>query len=260
VCLILFAWQAHDDYPLVVAANRDEFYQRASATAGFWLDHPHVLAGRDLEGGGSWMGVTRGGRFAAVTNYRDPADARGKEARSRGDLVRAFLAGQDSAQAYVAGVERTGGAYRGFNLLAGDGESLWYHSNCGGPARRLDPGVYGLSNHLLDTDWPKVSTGRQRLREALHPAPSADALFSLLADAVPAEDAALPSTGVPLERERLLSPARIVSDTYGTRCSTVLLAHREGGWRYAERSWGPQGVEGRIVRHAFRVAPQNPVR
>ncbi len=251
MCLILIAWQAHADYPLVVAANRDEYYRRPSATARFWEDHPHILAGRDLEGFGTWMGVTRDSRFAAVTNFRDPDDPRGNGARSRGELVSGFLEGSDSAPDYMAGVARERDAYRGFNLLAGDGRELWYYSNCGDLPRRLAPGVYGLSNHLLDTDWPKVRTGRSGLRTVLHPAPATDSLFALLASAEPALDHELPETGVGLDRERMLSSARIVSDSYGTRCSTVLLGHRDGVMQYAERTWGPLGADGGIVRHTF---------
>ena len=253
MCLILVAWRAHEGYPLVVAANRDEHHARPSAQAGFWQDAPQVLAGRDLEGQGTWMGMTRDGRFAAVTNFRETAGTPAREARSRGTLVSRFLTGRMSAQAYVQAISAELGEYRGFNLLAGDGEALWYCSNRGGEAGALAPGVYGLSNHLLDTDWPKVRIGKRRLAQALSPAPNADALLRLLADPHPPLDHELPDTGVGLERERMLGPARIVSSLYGTRCSTVLLQRGDGQAEYAEKTWLPEGTEGALLRHTLRL-------
>ncbi len=253
MCLIAIAYRAHAEFPLVVAANRDEFYARPTEQAAFWRDRPAVLAGRDLEGSGTWLGVTRGGRFAAVTNFRDPADVRAN-ALSRGTLVSRFLEGDTSAAEFLSGVEADAGAYRGFNLLAGDGEALYYYSNRAGAPQRLEPGIYGLSNHLLDTPWPKVEIARARLREAIAPRPATEPLFAMMADTATAPESALPQTGMAPERERMLSAARIVSSSYGTRCSTVLLQSTDGGTRFAERTYGPEGVELDTVNYEFSRA------
>jgi uncharacterized protein with NRDE domain len=166
MCLILVAWRVHPDYPLVVAANRDEFFARSTAPVAFWKDAPQVLAGRDLEAGGTWMGVTRNGRFAALTNFRDPAQNR-KGVPSRGGLVADFLTGDEAPQDYLERIASLGKQCNGYNLLVSDGTELWWSSNIGGAARRLEPGVYGVSNHLLDTPWPKVGAGKTALVTAL---------------------------------------------------------------------------------------------
>lgn len=253
MCLIALAHRLHPGFPLVVAANRDEFYARPTAAAAFWEDQPDILAGRDLECMGTWLGVTRGGRFAAVTNYRDPADAR-TGVESRGTLVSRFLGGSMSAGQFFSDVAAHGDAYRGFNLLASDGTDLYSYSNRAGAPRRLEPGIYGLSNHLLDTPWSKVRIARDRLRAALEPAPALEPLFSLLADTNTSSDSELPQTGVGHERERLLSAARIVSESYGTRCSTVVLQVSDGRVQFAERTYGPEGVELSTVRYEFGAA------
>jgi uncharacterized protein with NRDE domain len=253
VCLILLAWHAHPEYPLVVAANRDEIHTRPSAPAGFWEDHPEILGGRDLECLGTWMGVTRAGKFAAVTNYRDPDGVAGGTV-SRGLLASSFLQNGESAAEFVSGLEQDGAAYRGFNFLAGDRDELWWVSNRGAAARKLEPGVHGLSNHLLDTPWPKVTRGKERLARALELSPAVDSLMALLADASIAPDAELPDTGVGLERERMLSAARIVSPVYGTRCSTVLLLGRTGRVRFAERGYDAAGNGGVTLQYELRLA------
>lgn len=253
MCLIAVAYRVHPDYPLVVAANRDEFYARPTAQAAFWEDQPSILAGRDLECMGTWLGMTRTGRFAAVTNFRDPADQRAS-AESRGTLVSRFLSGTDTAGAFLGDVDANAGAYRGFNLLASDGQDLYYYSNRGAAKRRLAPGVYGLSNHLLDTPWPKVRRAREKLEAALQPEPATESLFALMADTGVAPESELPETGVGPERERMLSAARIVSSTYGTRCSTVLTVSKAGAVRFAERTYGPEGVELDTARYEFGLA------
>ena len=159
MCLILFAWRMHKDYPLVIAANRDEFHARPTERLAFWQNRPDVLAGRDIEAGGTWMGITRSGRFAALTNYRELAD-RDRAGRSRGLLVSECLTDEAPAEASVTRATAEGEAYRGFNLLAADREALWWTSNRGAGPLRLAPGLYGLSNHLLETPWPKVVRGR----------------------------------------------------------------------------------------------------
>jgi uncharacterized protein with NRDE domain len=258
MCLIAVAWKAHPAVRLVVAANRDEFYARAAAPAAWWADAPHVLAGRDLREGGTWMGVTRAGRFAAVTNFRDPGLAQRPDAPSRGALVADFLRGTADAEAYARELSVRAGAYNGFNLLVGDEGGLFYLSNRAEGVRRLEPGVYGLSNHLLDTPWPKVVRARQAMADALAAADAASdgwesGLWEMLADRVIAADDDLPDTGVGAERERLLSPPFIRSDVYGTRASTVLTMAHDGAVRFVERSVAP-GEEGWTeARHAFRI-------
>ena len=243
MCLIAFAYRCHPRYRLIVAANRDEFYRRPTAPAAFWPECPQVLAGRDLEQGGTWFGVTRGGRFAALTNYRDPA-AQKADARSRGELVREYLCGGREPTAYLEQVRAAGGEYNGFNLLAGDGDGLWYCSNRGAALEEVSPGIHGLSNHLLDTPWPKVAKAKAGMAACLAGPDDAlpAALFVLLADAVPAPDVSLPDTGVGLAWERTLSPVFIASPDYGTRSSTVLLAGYDGRIRFFERTW-PAGFE-----------------
>lgn len=252
MCLIAIAHKVHAGFPLVVAANRDEFYGRPTAQAAFWEDEPGILAGRDLECMGTWLGVTRGGRFAAVTNYRDAADQR-KSAESRGTIVSRFLADAMPAAEFVGNLASNAGAYRGFNLLASDGAELFAYSNRDGGPRRLEPGIYGLSNHLLDTPWPKVRMVRERLADALKPAPATEPLFAMLGDTGTAPEAELPQTGVGLDREKMLSSARIVSTTYGTRCSTVVLQGADGRMQFAERTYGPEGVEEDTARFDFRL-------
>lgn len=252
MCLIALAHRVHPDYPLVVAANRDELYARPTAQASFWQDQRSILAGRDLECMGTWLGVTTRGRFAAVTNFRDPADARAS-AESRGTLVSRFLETDVPAAQFVEQVARNADAYRGFNFLASDGTELYSYSNRHGRPQRLEPGIYGLSNHLLDTPWLKVRLARARLKEALTPAPSTEPLFTLLADTDFAPETELPDTGVGQERERMLSAARIVSDAYGTRCSTVLIQGADRTLSFAERTFGEQGAEQETVRYEFRL-------
>ena len=242
MCLIAFAYKVHPRYSLVVAANRDEFYRRPTAPADYWPECPGMLAGRDLEQGGTWLGVTRDGRFAALTNYRDPAANR-PDARSRGELVRNYLCGALAAQEYLERVRADGGDYNGFNLLAGDAGGLWYYANRMDTVAAVAPGVHGLSNHLLDTPWPKVAKAKAGLAACLagRDEDLAAGVFALLADEAPAPDAALPDTGVGLAWERTLSPVFIASADYGTRSSTVVLLGG-GGTRFAERSW-PEGAE-----------------
>jgi uncharacterized protein with NRDE domain len=252
MCLIVLAVDSHPRHRLVAAANRDEFYARPTAPAAWWSDAPDVLAGRDLREGGTWMGVTRAGRFAAITNYREMTPHR--SAPSRGALVADFLRGRMDARAYAEEVAARGAAYNGFNLLVGDGEGVFYVSNRAEGVRRLEPGVYGLSNALLDTPWPKVLRARAAMRSVLS-SPGADGwesgLWEMLGDRVTAADDHLPDTGVGADRERLLSAPFIASDGYGTRASTVLTIGRDGEVTFVERSTAPGGPG--EARHRFRV-------
>lgn len=237
MCLIVVGWHAHPDLPLVVTANRDEFYARPSAPAGRWPDHPQILGGRDLEAGGTWLGFAESGRFAAVTNVREPGTPKGS--RSRGGLTRDFLLGEQHAADYLAAID--GQVYSGFNLLVADRDSLWYCSNRNGSPRPLAPGIYGLSNHLLDTPWPKLLSARQRFAGAMAALPDTKPLFDILADDEIITDEHLPRTGVSLEWERRLSAIFVRSENYGTRASTVLTLARDGAIRLEERSFGPYG-------------------
>lgn len=253
MCLILLAWRAHPDYPLVVAANRDEFFARPTAPTAFWPEAPHVLAGRDLEAGGTWLGVSRNGRFAALTNYRDPA--RNKiGAPSRGELVSRFLTGLQSPAAYLEELEFCADRYNGFNLVFGDPGGLWCFSNCGEGERQLAPGVYGLSNHLLDTPWPKVARGKSALNAALRALPDERPLFALLRNDSIAPDEALPRTGVSLEWERLLSAAFVRMPGYGTRSATVLLMDQSGKVRYIEQGFLPDAILGERREFSFAIS------
>ena len=218
MCLIVLAWRVRPDIPLIVAANRDEFHARPAQRAGFWKDHPGILGGRDLEANGTWMGVSRSGRFAAVTNYRGGKDANAKE--SRGALVATFLQDSFSSGKYIASLKPAD--YSGFNLLVADREELWWLSNRDGGSRKLEPGCYALGNLLLDT--PEVMDVRTRFKEV----PAAfEPLFGLLAT------------------------AKIVAPEYGTRCSTVLLANRDGRLEFAERAFDPSGADGSTLRYEF---------
>ncbi len=237
MCLILFSYQQNPRYPLIVAANRDEFYERPTAPAHFWEDSPSVLAGRDLKAGGTWLGVTRSGRFAALTNYREPGHNR-PDAVSRGDLVADFLAGSDTPDAYAHQVHARGERFNGFNLLVADVNELWYVSNRGGRPHALSPGLYGLSNHLLNTPWPKVERGKVWLADATRsPLIAPEPIFRQLADTSEAPDEDLPATGVPLEVERMLSSTCIVSSNYGTRASTLVMFNAGGTLSFRERSF-----------------------
>ena len=255
MCLILVAWQTHPDYPLVVAANRDEFFARPSQPASFWPEAPGVLAGRDLEAGGTWLGVTRGQAFAAITNFRDgrrPSDG----TPSRGRLVADFLTNDIDPGRYLQQVEARMAEFNGFNLLVGDRHRLGYLSNraAGQGVRWLAPGIYGLSNHLLDTPWPKLTSAKAAFAEALERLPDTGAFFELLADDEIVPDEHLPETGVPLPWERVLSAVFVKSPDYGTRAGTVLARHRNGQLAFVERGFAQNAVRLGEVREVFQSA------
>ncbi len=224
MCLIIFALDAHPSYKLIVAANRDEFYDRPASPADFWKDHPDILAGRDLKEKGTWLGVTRQGKFAAITNYRDPASFM-FDADSRGKLVKDFLCGKKSAEKFIEKISSHGAKYNGYNLILQDNAGFYYYSNRGGHKQKMPAGIYGISNHLLDTPWPKVVRAKKLMKEALKYKGSAleDVLFALLADRHFPPLEKLPSTGVDKDWEKVLSPIFIKSPNYGTRSSAVVL-------------------------------------
>lgn len=246
MCLAVFAWQSHPDYPLVVAANRDEFYARRTRPAAWWGQSVSLLGGRDEEAGGTWFGVNRRGRFALVTNVRSPAE-RNPHAPSRGALVVAALQATDPAGTWLAGAVERARALNGFNLLVGDSlalrdrrtvPELHYHSNRldAGP-RRITPGIYGLSNAFLDTPWPKLTRSVARFACQIAQRVDPESLLALMADRDVARDTELPSTGVPLDWERALSAVQIRANGYGTRATTILAVRADGLVTFVERSF-----------------------
>jgi len=243
MCLVLLAWRAHPDYPLVFAGNRDESYDRPSASAGFWAHDTRVFGGRDLEKGGTWLGVTLSGRIAAVTNYRDGTAAK-TASHSRGELTASFLRGDDEPRAYLEQVAPIAAGYGGFTLIVGNPDGMFCLSNRSPGVQELAPGVHGLSNHLLDTPWPKIKRGKQRLSELLESGETKllEGLFRALTDRTVAPDADLPDSGVGIQRERELSPAFVAGDRYGTRASTVMLVSRRNEMVFVERSFGARGA------------------
>jgi uncharacterized protein with NRDE domain len=256
MCLILFAWRAHPRYELVLAANRDEFHDRAAAPAAFWPDQPEVLAGRDLEAGGAWLGITRKGRFAAVTNYREAARPAAGGGRSRGLLVSEALNTRKRPHELARALAVTGSDYHGFNLLLGRPGELVYLSNRGAKPQAVAAGMHGLSNHLLDTDWPKVAAGRDRLAALLSVDDiDTEALFGLLADTRPVGGKLPDGAAARLAPENLARQLFIRSPVYGTRCSTVLLLDRAGGVRFEERRFDQDGRPAGTARFTFPLDP-----
>lgn len=250
MCLLAIAWQVHAEYPLVVSANRDEFLARGSQKAHFWPDYPDVFAGRDVEGQGSWMGISRRGRFAAVTNIRNPANNK-SDAKSRGLLVSQFLQDSGSAVHYCQQLQAQSHLYNGYNFVAFDGESLVYQSNANAQPQVLSPGSYAISNATLDISWPKTRSALEKLENWLqHPGPVKE-LAQLLNDRSVVADELLPATGVSLELERMLSAEFIDSPEYGTRCSTGFLVRVSGQAEYCEISHDIDGAESMQVIPAF---------
>lgn len=251
MCLIFFAIDSHTEFPLIVAANRDEYFQRPTLPLHAW-DNSSIIAGKDLTGGGTWMGITPTGRFAALTNFRDPRETV-NHPLSRGLLVRGFLESQDSASDYLEAVINDGHRYPGFNLVAGKGTELWYVSNreSRGP-QQLGPGIHGLSNHLMNTPWPKVTEGKRRLGNILSAQQESltDTLFALMNHREPAPDHALPDTGVGMPLEKILSSRFIAAPmlNYGTRCSTLFMLDSQGKRHLFEKTWNRHGEEDEQIK------------
>ena len=244
MCLLVLAWRVHPHYPLVVAANRDEFHERPAAALAPWPPPVQILAGRDLRANGTWLALDRERRFGVVTNFRELQRPR-PAAPSRGELIPAYLAAPGSPQGFFSALQAKAHEYSGFNLLLADRESLWYGSNRATPfARALAPGVYGLSNESLDTPWPKLQRVRRGFEDWLHAAPQAEPgrLFALLGDRTRvSDDAELPDTGLSREWERVLSSPFVQDADYGTRCSTVLMLESSGACYLGERRFDAQG-------------------
>src|SRR6185436_979199 len=253
MCLLVLAWKHHPRYRLILAGNRDEFHDRPAAPLNWWHDDPRILGGRDLKAQGTWLGVARSGRFGVVTNYRDlkaPVDG----APSRGLLVPRFLTGATSPKEFLDDLRGAAPRYSGFNLLVGGTRSLYYFSNRGpNTPTALTPGVYGLSNHLLDTPWPKLARTRERFTALLSQSEIApEDLFTMLADREQASAADLPSTGLPEDWERVVSAPFIVNERYGTRCSSVLFVERNGRTVLQERRFDAAGVQSGTSRFEFK--------
>ncbi|MFQ5568520.1 MAG: NRDE family protein [Rhodothermales bacterium] len=263
MCFIALAYEQNARYRLVMATNRDEFYDRPTTAATFWDEAPDLLAGRDLKGGGTWLGVTKTGRFAALTNFREFGTARSDQpqAPTRGLLVSNYLASEHEPEAYLEDVGRKADEYNGFNLLVGDKDDLYYFSNRELRIRKLTPGIYGLSNHLLDTPWPKVQRGKTVLQATLDSDEiDPEALFRFLLDDRQASDDALPDTGIGLAWERILSPIFIKSPRYGTRASTIVLMEYTGRVSLIERTYHPgeDRREGVTRSYTFKIMEGTP--
>jgi len=254
MCLIFVAIKSHPKYKLIVAANRDEFYARSTAPANWWTDHPQILGGRDLQAMGTWLGMTKSGRLCMVTNFRDLRNLKAK-APSRGKLVTDFLLDKISAESYLQKLEPHAKAYNGFSLITGTVDSLFYLSNYRAGIIQLNSGLFGLSNHLLETPWPKVERGKMEIEALLkRNTIDKDDLFRVLSDETIYADEKLPDTGVGLERERYLSAAFIKSTGYGTRCSTVILVDYHNRVAFHERVYDPESSSFSINSFDYTVS------
>ncbi len=244
MCLISFSWQPEAKYPLVLVANRDEFYARPTDKVNYWKDNPDILGGRDLQANGSWLAINKKGRFAAVTNYREIPIIQGE--LSRGNLVRDFLETEQSPEEYLSIIHNQANKYSGFNLLIGDKSGLFYYSNRMNQIVSLKPGVHALCNHLLDTPWPKLAAAKQKLSTALdcdnHCQP--EALIKMMNNASQASDDSLPRTGIAIDREKMLSSRFIASNDYGTRNTSVLILDDQGTLSWSEQNYSEHGVAG----------------
>ncbi len=240
MCLIAIATRIHPIYPLIIAANRDEFYHRPTAPLAFWEDHPNILAGRDLQQNGTWLGMTKSGRFAAITNFREPSST-DSQAPSRGLLVSNFLVSDQRPEEYLKAIHHSGKKYNGFNLVVGDMHELWWYSNKNTDIVKIETGIHVISNHLMDTPWPKTVKTKSGIQELCFQNTEVDPedIFRLLADTNRPPDNELPDTGVGMAWERLLSSVFVSSDIYGTRSSTVILADRSGHTAFMERTFRP---------------------
>ncbi|WP_226658162.1 NRDE family protein [Pseudalkalibacillus hwajinpoensis] len=236
MCLIAVAINAHEKYPFILLANRDEFYERPTLAAHYWADVPGLLGGRDLKAMGTWLGITTKGKIAALTNFREPGEE--QKNHSRGDLTADYLRQNQSAKAYLKTVQRKKELYNGFNLLAGDFSTLYYYSNRQNQITRVENGIHAVSNHLLNTNWPKVEKLKKELTRYVQEVNELDheRLFEMLSHAEPAPDHLLPNTGVPIEWEKMLSPVFISSENYGTRAQTIITVTHNGQVTFTERS------------------------
>ncbi len=251
MCLVVIAFRADERLPLIIAANRDEFHARPAAPADWWADHREILGGRDLQAGGTWLGVHRAGRFGVITNYSGATESRSK-GRSRGNLVADFLQGNDAPADYLRSIAADD--YAGFNLLVGDRQRLAYLSNRGGGLRELPTGIYGLSNATLDTPWEKVERSKQRLRMLLDEGRANEThLLRLLGDRDKGPVSEVRSEQLPFALAHALTAPFIITESYGTRCSTVVRVDSDGRWRFQERRFDAAGDSLGDRQYSFRV-------
>ena len=254
MCLVLIAYKSHPRYPLIIAANRDEFFQRPAHSAGYWQDHPQILGGRDLKCGGTWMAVDNRGRVAAVTNYREPSEQK-QNLRSRGFLVTDYLLGDDSPQDYLRNLSEHINEYDGFNLFAGDIATLYFYGSYLQQPLQMESGVHGISNGDLDYPWPKVNKGKHALAEIVGNRDTIEpgSLFNILLDREVPDDKLLPDTGVGLKLERMLAPVFVSGGEYGTRSSTVLLMDSSKRVYFSERNYDAEGNQQGVVKFNFQI-------
>ncbi len=252
MCLIVFAVNAHPDYRLILAANRDEFYERPTAIAEYWEDQPSILGGRDLQANGTWMAINKEGQFGAVTNYRDLKNIR-ENATSRGDLIVNYLQYSETAEDYLEKLSSKMSDYNGFNLLLWDGSLMHHFSNYEGVINTLEKGIHGISNALLDTSWPKVEKLKSDFEKLISSSFSHNDLLKLLEDDSLADDKLLPDTGIDYELEKMLSAICIKSEKYGTCCSTILTVTNVGKVEFTERSFPVGKRHDGIVSYNFQV-------
>ena len=249
MCLILFAFQQHPDYPLIVIANRDEYYARPTQDAHWW-ESGDIFAGRDLEAGGTWLGVNRQGQFAAVTNVRE-SGATSSGLKSRGELTRNFLTASNNPESYLQQLSANEQDYAGFNLLLGSPQNLCFHSNRGSDGQTVEPGIYGISNGSFDESWPKLKSGRTALADQLRSTIDETGLMGILTDNAIAEDHELPATGVALDVERLLSSRFIRSTEYGTRACTLVMFDNNNRVSFSEQNFIDANQRGDLVQESF---------
>jgi uncharacterized protein with NRDE domain len=253
MCLIFVALKKHRDYKLIVAANRDEFYNRKTAPADHWSDHPQIIGGRDLQAGGTWLGMNTNGKISMITNFRDPKNINA-QAPSRGQLVSDYLLEPVSPKNYLTQIIPNAKNYNGFNLIVGTPDELLYFSNYSEGIIQMKEGLFGLSNHLLETPWPKIKRGKEKLERLIQsPTLNADQLFDVLYDDKVADDPSLPDTGIGLERERALSSMFIKTAGYGTRCSTVILVDHLNNVSFTERVYDLSTFKYSIQNFNFRI-------
>ena len=238
MCLINFQLNNHSKYKLVMAANRDEEYSRPTEAAHYWQEHPHILGGRDLRGMGTWLGITKNGRISALTNIRNTKELLSTHQKSRGHLVSSYLIGNQNPSEYLNDISKSGKDYAGFNLLVGNQDEIFYLNNYDNEVSSVNKGLHGLSNHHLDTPWPKVVKGKDGLKKIMESKDGdVEDLFRLLRDNDTAENKELPDTGLSKEIEKNLSPLFINMDKYGTRCSTVVLIDHSDNVTFVERTY-----------------------
>jgi len=251
MCTIFLSYRTHPHYKLVLASNRDEFYKRPTAAADFWTENPNILAGQDLEKGGTWLGITKQGRIATLTNFRDLSNMK-KNAESRGQLVSDFLETNITPKDYLIQIQKTSKLYNGFNLLVGDSNSLYYYSKYNDEITQVEPGIHGLSNHSLNTPWPKVVLGKNMLKELMDDKLIHHKLFNILKDTTVPRDEDLPDTQIGIELERLLSPIYIESPQYGTRAMTVVTIDYNNEVTFIEKSLDTEVMQWKESFYSFK--------